>query len=152
MAENPGDRPFLGRGWSFPPTFEPYLPGVRMLEQEDDIASSLRVLLTTAQGERVMVPQYGCSMDELVFGGLDTRTRTLMADKIEAAILYHEPRIDLESVRLDDGDGLDGVVLIGIIYRVRATNSRFNFVFPYYQQEGTDINMTTTVRLLPEDG
>jgi len=149
VAEDPGDRPFLGRGWSFPPTFDPNLPGVRMLEQEDDIASSLHVLLTTGQGERTMVPLYGCSMDELVFEALDTRTRTLMADKIEAAILYHEPRIDLESVRLDDSE--DGVVLIGVSYRVRATNSRFNFVFPYYLREGTDINLTTSVRLLPGD-
>ena len=151
MADAVGDRPFLGRGWSFPPTFDPILPGVQMLEQEADIASSLHVLLTTAQGERVMVPQYGCNMDELVFENLDTRMKTLMADKIESAILYHESRIDLESVRLDDRDGLDGVVLIGIVYRVRATNSRFNFVFPFYKQEGTDINLTTTVRLLPDD-
>jgi uncharacterized protein len=152
VADTVGDRPFLGRGWSFPPTFDPNLPGVRMLEQEADIASSLNVLLTTAQGERVMVPQYGCNMDELVFENLDTRMKTLMADKIESAILYHESRIDLESVRLDDErGGLDGVVLIGIVYRVRATNSRFNFVFPYYRDEGTDINLTTTVRLLPDD-
>jgi phage baseplate assembly protein W len=151
VADDVGDRPFLGRGWSFPPTFDPSLPGVRMLEQEDDVASSLHVLLTTAQGERVMVPQYGCNMDELVFENLDTRMKTLMADKIESAILYHESRIDLESVRLDDRGGLDGVVLIGIVYRVRATNTRFNVVFPYYKEEGTDINLTTTVRLLPDD-
>jgi uncharacterized protein len=151
VADTVGDRPFLGRGWSFPPTFDPNLPGVQMLEQEADIASSLHILLTTAQGERVMVPQYGCSMDELVFENLDTRMKTLMGDKIESAILYHESRIDLESVQLDDRGGLDGVVLIGIVYRVRATNSRFNFVFPYYKQEGTDINLTTTVRLLPDD-
>jgi uncharacterized protein len=152
VADTVGDRPFLGRGWSFPPTFDPNLPGVQMLEQEADIASSLHILLTTAQGERVMVPQYGCSMDELVFENLDTRMKTLMADKIESAILYHESRIDLESVRLDDErGGLDGVVLIGIVYRVKATNSRFNFVFPYYRDEGTDINLTTTVRLLPDD-
>jgi len=124
-----------------------------MLEQEADIESSLNVLLSTALGERVMVPQYGCNMDELVFESLDTRMKTLMADKIESAILYHESRIELESVQLDDHDGgLDGVVMIGIIYRVRATNSRFNFVFPFYQQEGTDINLTTTVRLLPDAG
>ena len=151
MAEAAGDRPFLGRGWSFPPTFDPGLPGVQMLEQEADVASSLHILLSTAQGERVMVPQYGCNMDELVFENLDTRMKTLMGDKIQSAILYHESRIDLESVQLDDRGGLDGVVLIGIVYRVRATNSRFNFVFPYYKQEGTDINLTTTVRLLPDD-
>ena len=145
-------RPFLGRGWSFPPTFNRNLSEVEMLEQEADIASSLEVLLTTVRGERVMLPQYGCNLDELVFESLDTRMKTLMADKVESAILYHEPRIELENVRLDDDRELEGVVLIQVTYRVKSTNSRFNFVFPYYRIEGTDINLTTTVTLLPERG
>ena len=121
-----------------------------MLEQEADIASSLEVLLTTVRGERVMLPQYGCNLDELVFESLDTRMKTLMADKVESAILYHEPRIELENVRLNDTRELEGVVLIEVTYRVKSTNSRFNFVFPYYKLEGTDINLTTTVTLLPD--
>jgi phage baseplate assembly protein W len=147
------DRGFLGRGWSFPPTFDRAIGGVQMLEHEDDIASSLHILLTTALGERIMVPQYGCNMDELVFENIDTQMRTLMADKIESAILYHEPRIDLERVEVDDDprEALEGRVLIGVSYRVKATNSRFNFVFPYYRDEGTDINLTTTVQLLPDE-
>ena len=159
-SSTPGDdRAFLGRGWSFPPTFLRQAAGgrergrVEMLEHEADIVSSLHILLSTARGERIMVPQYGCNMDELVFASLDTRTRTLMADKIESAILYHEPRIDLERVQLDEDPvaTLEGRVLIGVIYRVKATNSRFNFVFPYYRDEGTDINLTTTVQLLPDE-
>jgi len=141
---------FLGRGWSFPPTFNRSIAGVEMLEEEADIASSLEVLLTTSLGERVMLPQYGCNLDELVFESLDTRMKTLMADKVESAILYHEPRIELEKVQLDDSRELEGVVLIDVIYRVKTTNSRFNFVFPYYKAEGTDINLTTTVNLLPD--
>lgn len=123
-----------------------------MLEEEADIASSLEILLSTAQGERTMLPQYGCNMDELVFENLDTRMKTLMADKIATAILYHEPRIELEKVRLDEDRELEGVVLIEINYRVKSTNSRFNFVFPYYKLEGTDINLTTLVTFLPESG
>ena len=141
---------FLGRGWSFPPTFDRTLSRVEMLEEEADIASSLEILFSTATGERVMLPEYGCNLDELVFESLDTRMKTLMADKVENAILYHEPRIDLERVRLDDSRELEGVVLIEIIYRVRTTNTRFNFVYPYYKLEGTDINLTTTVNLLPD--
>ena len=144
------NRAFIGRGWSFPPAFNSGTTGVEMLGQEADIASSLEILLSTTSGERVMLPQYGCNMDELLFESLDTRTKTLMADKIESAILYHEPRIELESVRLDDSREQEGVVLIEIDYRVKATNSRFNFVFPYYKLEGTDINLATTVNLLPE--
>ncbi|WP_051640109.1 GPW/gp25 family protein [Cellulomonas sp. URHE0023] len=152
LPESPGDRPFLGRGWSFPPTFDRSVGGVRMLEGEDDVASSLQILLSTSRGERIMVPQYGCNLDELMFENLDTRMRTLMEDKISSAILYHEPRIDLERVEVenDPTETLAGRVLIGVTYRVRETNSRFNFVFPYYREEGTDINLTTTVQLLPD--
>jgi len=142
---------FLGRGWSFPPTFDRNLARVEMLEEEADIASSLEVLFSTAPGERVMLAQYGCNLDELVFESLDTRMKTLMADKVESAILYHEPRIYLERVRLDESRELEGVVLIEIIYRVKTTNTRFNFVYPYYKLEGTDINLTTTVNLLPDN-
>ncbi|MBF6648879.1 GPW/gp25 family protein [Methylobacter sp. BlB1] len=141
---------FLGRGWSFPPTFNRSNAGVEMLAEEADIASSLEILLSTRPGERLMLPQYGCNLDELLFENLDTRMKTLMADKIESAILYFEPRILLDGVRLREDQQLEGVVLIEIDYRVKTTNSRFNFVYPYYKTEGTDINLTTTVNLLPD--
>jgi len=139
---------FLGRGWSFPPKFNRSLRGVEMLEYEADVASSLEVLLGTMRGERVMLPQYGCNLDELVFESLDTRIKTLMEDKIESAILYHEPRIELEKVRIDDSRDSEGVVLIEVIYRIRTTNTRFNFVYPFYKLEGTDINLSTSVNLI----
>ena len=60
------------------------------------------------------------------------------------------PRIELETVRLDESREHEGVVLIEIIYRVKSTNSRFNFVYPYYRLEGTDINLATTINLLPD--
>ena len=145
------NREFLGRGWSFPPAFVRDQPSVRMLEDEADIASSLEILLSTAQGERIMQPFYGCNLDELLFETLDTRMKTLMADKVESAILYHEARITLESVKLDDSLELEGVVRIEVVYRVKSTNSRFNFVYPYYRLEGTDINLPTTISLLPDN-
>lgn len=120
-----------------------------MLEEEADIVSSLEILLSTRPGERVMLPDYGCNLEELLFENLDTTLKALLTDKIETAILYFEPRIDLESVRLETSRELEGVVLIEVTYRVRTTNSRFNFVFPYYRKEGTDINLTTTVTVLP---
>jgi phage baseplate assembly protein W len=141
---------FLGRGWSFPPAFIRETASLQMLEEEADIASSLEILLSTTLGERIMQPFYGCNLDELVFESLNTRIKTLMADKVESAILYNEPRILLEKVTLDDSLDADGVVLIEVSYQVKSTNSRFNFVYPYYKLEGTDINITTTVNLLPD--
>ena len=144
------NRDYLGRGWSFPPNFVRMPPGVTMLEEEADVASSLAILLGTTPGERIMQPLYGCNLSELVFESLDTRMKTLMVDKVESAILYYEPRVTLESVSLDDSQEVEGVVIIGVVYRVKTTNSRFNFVYPYYIREGTDINLTTTVNLLPD--
>ncbi len=144
-------RPFLGRGWTFPPTFDKALARVEMLEEEADVMSSLEILLGTMRGERIMLPLYGCGMEELVFESLDTRIKTLMIDKIESAILYHEPRVLVERVQLDDSNELEGVVLISVTYKVKTTNSRFNFVYPFYRQEGTDINLTSSVTLLPDN-
>lgn len=140
---------FLGRGWSFPPTFTSP-DTVLMLEQEADIASSLEILLSTMPGERLMSPDFGCNVEELVFENLDTTVKTLMEDKIESAILYYESRIDLEKVKLDSSREFEGVILIEVIYRVRTTNSRFNFVYPFYKQEGSDINLTVSINFLPE--
>lgn len=145
------ERQYLGRGWSFPPSFVRETGGVTMLEDEADVVSSLEILLSTTPGERVLQPLYGCNMSELLFESLDTRMKTLMADKIESAILYYEPRVKLESIGLDDSLDLEGVVLIQVVYTVKSTNSRFSFVYPYYKREGTDINLTTTVNLLPDN-
>ena len=108
-----------------------------MLEACDDIESSLRILLGTATGERVMQPTFGCNMDELVFEALDTTMKTYMKDKIFTAILYHEPRVDLLDVVFHDEQQNEGLILIEIIYRVRATNSRQNMVYPFYKTEAT---------------
>jgi len=145
------NRDYLGRGWSWPPEFVLKPAHVTMLEEDADVVSSLQILLSTTPGERVMQPLYGCNLIELVFESLDTRIKTLMADKVESSILYYEPRVNLESVILDDSMELEGVVLINIVYQVKNTNSRFNFVYPFYTREGTDINLTTTVNILPSN-
>ena len=140
---------FLGRGWSFPRSFYETRHEVEMLEEEMDIAKGLEVLLGTTPGERIMLPDFGCNLEELLFESLDTTLKALMANKIESAILYYEPRIDVESIVLNTQLEWEGVIIIDITYRVRSTNSRFNFVYPFYKEEGTDINLTTTINLLP---
>ena len=134
---------FLGRGWSFPPSFLPALQGVEMTEKVEDIDRSLQILLSTRTGERVMEPKYGCNMDEMVFEPLSTSIKTVMVDKIKTAILYFEPRIDVTSILMNTTNELQGEVLIEIEYMVRATNNRYNFVFPYYINEGTELSFLT---------
>jgi phage baseplate assembly protein W len=135
---------FLGRGWTFPPTFDASSQTVKMVEREADIEQSLRVLLTTRTGERVMEPKFGCNLDDYLFESLDTTTVTIIRDKVETAILYFEPRIDVKNVTLDLSREFEGVVLIEVDYVVRTTNSRLNFVFPYYKNQGTELNALLT--------
>lgn len=143
MASSISDN-FLGKGWSFPPTFDKNQSTVLMTENVEDIERSLEILLTTKLGERVMEPKYGCNMDELVFEALDTTTATLIRDKIKTAILYFEPRIDAKKIELNTTNGLEGMIIVEIEYVVRTTNSRFNFVYPFYRVEGTELNLITT--------
>jgi uncharacterized protein len=147
MATTFTSNDFLGKGWSFPPTFNTVTNTVNMEEKEVDIEQSLHILLTTAVGERVMQPKYGCNMDTLVFEPLNTSVKTIMIDKIKTAILFFEPRIDAKKISLNTQNALEGEVLVEIEYVVRATNSRFNFVFPYYINEGTEIKILTTTSI-----
>jgi uncharacterized protein len=132
------DNAFLGRGWGFPPTFDKASKSVGMLEDEKDIESSLEILLSTRLGERIMQPNFGCNLDEMVFEAMNLTMLTYLKDLVENAILYFEPRIDLEDLKIDSTNGIEGVLLIIIDYTVRTTNSRFNYVFPFYVNEGSD--------------
>jgi len=133
------ERAFLGRGWSFPPAFDKASKNVAMLEEKKDIESSLEILLSTRLGERIMQPNYGCNLDEMVFEAMNLTMLTYLKDLVENAILYFEPRIDLEGLEIDTTQELEGVLLIRIDYTVRTTNSRFNFVYPFYKNEGTNL-------------
>jgi uncharacterized protein len=134
---------FLGKGWSFPPTFNKQLKAVEMTEKVEDIEKSLQILLTTSIGERIMQPRYGCNMDDLVFENLDIATQTLIIDRIQTAILFFEPRIKAKKITLNMQNQLEGEILVEIDYIIPSTNSRYNFVFPFYRKEGTELDLTT---------
>ncbi|WOD42838.1 GPW/gp25 family protein [Hwangdonia lutea] len=129
---------FLGTGWSFPPEFDRSKKTVVMTSDELDIKKSLEILLATRLGERIMQPTYGCNLEELMFKSLNVTLKTFVIDLIKTAILYHEPRIDVENIDIDPTNELQGELLIEIDYRVRATNSRANLVYPFYKAEGTE--------------
>lgn len=129
---------FLGKGWGFPPTFNKSAKSIDMLSDEQDIASSLEILLSTNVGERVMQPKYGCNLDKLLFEPVDTSLQAYIKDLIKTAILYFEPRIILIDVVLIP-QPLEGRIDIDIQYKVATTNTRNNFVYPFYLEEGTEI-------------
>ncbi|NQU87671.1 MAG: GPW/gp25 family protein [Mariniphaga sp.] len=130
---------FLGRGWGFPPEFNKKNKEVGMIENEEDIHSSLEILFSTSLGERIMVPDYGSNLDELLFNPLNLTLITYVIDLIKTAILYYEPRIKIDKIDIAPDNELEGILLISLDYTIRATNSRKNMVFPYYKQEGTDV-------------
>ena len=132
------DKSFLGTGWTFPPRFTKG-KGVDMISREEDIRQSLHILLSTTPGERIFRFDYGCNIRRWVFEEMTLSNETLIIDCIEEAILYYEPRIDVEHISLDTSEIQEGLLRINIDYRVRETNSRSNIVYPYYFIEGTNV-------------
>jgi phage baseplate assembly protein W len=132
------NNPFLGRGWSFPPTFERGYNGVDMLNGETDVQSSLEILLTTQIGERVMRPEYGTAIKDSVFDIIDVSTSTYLAYRLKRVILLHEPRIFVDDITFNQ-DVLNGIIELRVDYTIISSNTRSNFVFPFYFTEGTDL-------------
>jgi phage baseplate assembly protein W len=133
MAINP--KAFLGTGWDFPPAFDKTLRTTLMLEGEEDIRSSLYILVSTALGERVMRTGYGTDLDRQVFEPLDEGLKSYLKGMITDAIHLHEPRVTPNEVRLDTNPE-QGQVIITVEYTVISTNTSSNVVFPYYRSEG----------------
>ena len=102
-----------------------------------DIHESLQILLTTYNNERTMRSEFGCSLDRLLFEDIDRSLINQISATISDAILYHEPRIALDDVRVDQDPKSDGILQIHLSYTVRSTNSRYNMVFPFYLNEAT---------------
>ncbi len=132
------EKDFLGTGWSFPPSFA-RRGGVTLVSGREDIDQSLAILLSTTLGERVLQPRYGCNLSEYQFEAMDAAFVGLLRDLVSTAILYHEARIDVDHIEVTDDSSrfaIDGKVVITVAYRIRATNSRFNFVYDFYRTEG----------------
>lgn len=132
------DDSFLGRGWSFPPTFENQGRGVRMVAAEEDIQQSLGILMSTHVGERVMRPTFGWRRDALLFEPISTSFATFLKREVVTAVLYFEPRVELNKVRFERLADRAGVIEMRLDYTVRATNTRNNLVFPFYLDEATN--------------
>ena len=131
-------RAFLGKGWSFPPNFDNVDNIVEMTEAELNIKENLFVLLSTTIGERVMQPEYGSSVNKLIFEPIDTTFSTYITEQIKNAILYFEPRITLDDIEYLHDD-FNGKVDLKLNFTINGTNTRSNIVYPFYINEGTDV-------------
>lgn len=129
------DGSFLGKGWAFPVAFEGGVNPTSMVAKEEDIRQSLRIILSTRTGERIMRPEFGTDLHKLVFHNMDLTARTQLRAAIEKAILYWEPRILLTNVSFDMSEERNGIIYILLDYTIRQTNARGNLVYPYYYEE-----------------
>lgn len=122
---------FVGRGIAFPMRVD-QSGAIAFTSGTTDIDASLRMILTTAPGERVMRPFFGCRIWELLFEPINANTMGLMSEAVREAVGRWEPRITLEDVRIDADQREHGRVMIHLDYTVRATNDRRNLVYPFY--------------------
>src|ERR1035437_5800157 len=124
---------FVGVGWSFPPAAANGDPATAAYEA--DIQQSIRIILGTAPGERVMRPDFGAGLKNLIFEPMNTTTAALAQYSVQQALVQWESRIDQIGVKVTP-EPSTGSLQIEIRYRVRATNVFYNLVYPFYLTEG----------------
>jgi len=121
---------FLGIGWNFPVKIDDHR--VKLAKYEESIQQSIRIILETARGERVMRPDFGCGLHEMIFAVNNASTRGIVASEVREGLLKWEPRIEVLDVEVQATGSQDEVLLINIEYKVRSTDDRFNMVYPFY--------------------
>lgn len=126
---------FLGRGWAFPVDTDPS-GDIETAAGERTVEESIRVIIGTSKGERVMRPEFGCGIHDHVFDTIDANTRTLIETTVEEALVTFEPRIAVEDVSTSTEDLSNGILLIEVDYRIRSSNTRRNLVYPFYLTGG----------------
>jgi phage baseplate assembly protein W len=125
----------IGNGWAFP--IKPNACGKLSYQgEEEKIRQSIWILLSTAPGERMMLPEYGCGIHELVFETNTSALRALLQEKVRESLIVWEPRIDVIDVRVETPAEARNYLLIRIDYRIRSNNAFYNLVFPFFLNEG----------------
>lgn len=123
---------FLGRGWGFPVGVSRVTGRIKESAHEDSIAESIRIILGTSRGERVMRPEFGCGLKGYTFSEMNYTTISEIENDVKNALVMWEPRIiDVEVSCHNDG----AVLYVNISYVVRSTNNPFNMVYPFYLNE-----------------
>jgi len=131
VNDNVRDREYIGQGLAFPLQLDPR-GGIALASGERDIEQAIRIILMTAPGERVMRPEFGCRVHELVFAPHDAATESLAVYYVQEALARWEPRIDLQAVDIVADPRRDGVLLVEIKYRIKDTYDERSIVYPFY--------------------
>jgi hypothetical protein len=105
---------------------------IALLHDEESVRQSIWLILSTAPGERVARPDFGCGIHRLVFATQNAGTIGEVTQAVDEALVRWEPRIDVLSVQAQADSMEQSLLLIDIEYQIRATNSRFNLVYPFY--------------------
>ncbi len=121
----------LGTGWQFPIALDRGNT-IALAQYEEKIRQSILIILSTAKGERVMRPDFGCDIHERVFGVIDASMLTLIRSDVEEALILWEPRIEVLSITLVTEALSEGRIDIQVEYKVRYTNTDYNMVYPFY--------------------
>ena len=129
------NKDFLGRGWAFPVTTTLNSGRIAHVEYENDIEQSIYIILSTAKGERVMRPDFGCGIHDLVFAAISASLVAEVKHQVREALKKYEARIEVLNVNVDASNAINGKLLISIDYQVYNTNQSGNFVFPFYFKE-----------------
>ncbi len=129
------NREFLGVGWKFPLQVTP-TGTIARARHEQRIEESIYLILSTAKGERVMLPEFGCGIHDLVFAPNNTGTIALVVDSVRKALTAYEARIDVVDVTATSEVDQPNLLLIKVNYRIRANNALGNIVYPFYIREG----------------
>jgi phage baseplate assembly protein W len=135
MTSASENREFLGIGWRFPLQVTPN-GKIAQARFEQRIEESIVLILSTAPGERAMLPEFGCGMHDLVFEPNDSRTIALVVHLVRQALTRFEARIDVLDVHAENTLDAPNLLLIRVNYRIRSTNAIGNLVYPFYIREG----------------
>ncbi len=121
----------VGTGIAFPLRLGT-LGDLALSDGEESVRDAITLILGTSPGERLMRPEFGCRVHELVFDSVDALTAGRIEHEVRVALDRWEPRIDVLDVAVNTSSQLDGVLRIEIAYRLRASNDVRNLVYPFY--------------------
>ncbi|WP_420571497.1 GPW/gp25 family protein [Kordia sp.] len=130
---------FLGSGWSFPVTFSKENHQLKLTKYETNINEMINLIMQTTFGERPFSAQFGSGLQKFFFKEMRPTLQGEIREAVKTALLNNEPRIKVISVDVAFADLQNGLVEVTIKYIYNQTNTRHNYVYPFYIKEGTNL-------------